>query len=319
MGGIAGEAPPAAAAFGDAGGPGLERLCDLQRHVRCLRAGTPLLLRRACGGRSGTPTAGGGREELEICKVWVSQDLTALCWQGLEGDSPEGEVQEVALSSIAAVAEDSPVQVVASGEDCEDHFALTVLLRRDMPTSASDPQPVAVMPLGLVFASAEDLRSWRDGLEFLCRGCPVGRFKAPAALRPLAAPPAAAEQCASAASEDSSAATLPTPERLEQQKVELAALRLENDALHDGVRSRDATIYDLQGSGMSRPELTAGVDEVAVLQRKNHRLQRDLRSKQQTVLELMRIVKRASAKQGVGGQRRSKDEDLPGLAALSQP
>lgn len=250
-----------------------EQFLEMRRHVRRLQGGTPLLLRT---------TSAGGQEDLSICTFWVTQDLQTLRWRDQEGS---GSVREVPLSAVTEVEEERSGD---DGNDEDGHYALILKLKR--PGSA----PTA---MGLICSSSEDLESWRDGLKFLVRGPPQANSAA------------AAPTGAGATAQDGE-----LRRRLQLQEELCERLQQENGMLREIVKRKDATIAELLRDNQSRPTAAERCNktestsresdehlqfrEVAILRRKNRRLQKDLKAKQQTVAELLQLVGRVTQQQG---------------------
>lgn len=295
-----------------------EQFLEIRRHVKRMQVGTPLLLRIGGAAASGPGGAGGGQEDLRICTFWVTKDLQTLCWHEQENDGP---VQEVPLSAIADVVEDTSRQ----GED-EEHHALTVVLR---PGKGAGKQVPGVM--GLICASPEDLASWHYGLKFLAGSLPPPQSPSAAKSGTAAnASPAPVNNNAQVVLEQGAAGTAQPQEpalrsaedseqddKLRQSLREATEanekLKKENDLLREVVKQKDAAIAmllrDLQsrstmGERCGKTESTSresdehlSYREAAILRRKNRRLQKAVRAKQQTVTELLQLVGRVTAQQ----------------------
>eukprot|EP00929_Paragymnodinium_shiwhaense_P107205 TRINITY_DN7328_c0_g1_i2.p1 TRINITY_DN7328_c0_g1~~TRINITY_DN7328_c0_g1_i2.p1 ORF type:complete len:550 (+),score=215.38 TRINITY_DN7328_c0_g1_i2:118-1767(+) len=270
---------------------------EIRRHVKRLQTGTPLLLR--------LPTQS-GQENLQIVHLWLSQDLQTLLWNQHDddkADSAESARQQVPLTAVSQVIEEEDT----SNDDDEDgHYALSLVIR---PTKGCPSS------LGLVLASPEDLAAWRDGLRFLLTAAekataalqvpsptpsPSGKSSGSLANgRPPASPAAAA---AVAARRDQV-----LEEKVAEQEKLIAALKQENTLLNDVVKRKDATIATLmrnaeQQEKCSKTELTSRESddhlrdrEVAMLKRKNKRLQKELQAKKATVSELLQTLSRLNA------------------------
>lgn len=262
----------------------VEQFLVIRRHVKRLQSGTPLLL------RSSTAP---GQENLQICTFSVSPDLQILRWRDQEGS---GTVHEVPLSQITSVDED---RTPGCPTDGESHFALNVKL---LPNAASRSMPTS---MELICCSLEDLESWRDGLKFLVGG--------PAALISKAAqssvPPSPSLQRGRQLDE-----TDELRQRLRLQEELCQKLEQENSMLREIVKRKDATIAELVKDNQNR---AAGADrcnktestsresdehlqfrEVAILRRKNKRLHKDLKAKQQTVSDLLKLLGQVTQQQG---------------------
>lgn len=280
----AGEVPPT---------EDMEQFLELRRHVKKMQAGTPLLVRSV---------GDGGQDELQICTFSVSQDLQTLRWTDQEGS---GATREVPMSSVVDVSEDSPpVAASQTGEDA--HHGLTLTLRQGDRKASRE--------MNLICASPEDLVAWREGLRFLIVAQP-GPVSAP----PTAAPPAAARPAAKASSTPASIGSSAQGGsgdlvwQLAKEREANEKLRQENEALREQLKRKDATIGELLRDAQSqavkdRPIKTESTSresdihlhdrEVAILQRKNQRLRKALKAKQQTVSELLKLVGKVTAQQG---------------------
>ncbi|CAK0872705.1 unnamed protein product, partial [Prorocentrum cordatum] len=257
---------------------------EMRRHVKRLQAGSPLLLRVAPG-----PGGSSGDAGLDICKFWVTKDLLSLKWQEQEGT---GKVCEVPLSAITDVVEAAP-----EGQEADpDHYAISVALRPGTAPGAMD----------LMCASPEDFESWRDGLKFLI-GSTGSQTSSPQARSPQGAAAAAA-----AGSRSSRCQEL---ERELQKQLEVSMdLQRENQQLREAASQKDAAIVqlvtDLQAKSSStdrcnKTESTSHESdnhlrdrEVAILQRKNGRLRKELHAKQRTISDLLKLVGKVTAQQG---------------------
>lgn len=276
----------------------VEQFMAIRRHVKRLQSGTPLLLRSI---------SASGQENLQICTFSVSQDLQILRWRDQEGS---GTVHEVPLSQVTSVEED---RTAGSPSDGESHFALKVKL---LPNSTSRSM---LTSMELICCSLEDLESWRDGLKFLVFG--------PASLISQAAqssvPPSPSLQRGRQLDEtDELRKQLRLKEELCQK------LEQENSMLREIVKRKDSTIAELVKDNQNR---AAGADrcnktestsresdehlkfrEVAILRRKNTRLQKDLKAKQQTVSDLLKLLGQVTQQQGAesSAQEETAAEDV---------
>lgn len=240
-----------------------EEFLALRRHVRKLQAGTPLLLR--------TQGAQGQDLDLQICSFQISQDLQLLSWRDCEGSGPS---RQIPLSKIVAV-EDASLSSLPGASNGEGHHALQVKLRQEKG-SALPAQ------IELICTSKEDLEAWLHGLRFLVADQGGEVAKAPQGK--------------------SSEQGLQEKLRLQEQLCE--QLRQENSMLRDIVKRKDETISELLRDSQSKSIKTESTSresdehlqyrEVAILRRKNKRLQLDLKSKQQTIAGLLKLVERLS-------------------------
>ncbi|CAJ1351341.1 unnamed protein product [Effrenium voratum] len=168
-----------------------------------------------------------------------------------------GSACRLPLAAIAAVDVSSP----GTG----GHFALKVQLRE---RQANLPQT-----LELICTSKDDLESWHQGLRFL-----IGDGAAESATADL-------------------------EQKLKWQEQLIERLQQENNMLREIVKRKDATIADLlrdQNKSIKTESTSRESDEhlqyreVAILRRKNKRLQNELKSKQQTISGLLKLVDRLS-------------------------
>lgn len=280
-----------------------EQFLEVRQHVKRMQAGTPLLFR----------TAGNdGREELQICTCWISEDLKTLKWQEQEGN---GSTRELPLNAIVDV-------VVENVDDAmeESHFALSLVLRAGFGEGRT---PSVV---GFICASPEDLTSWRDGLKFLAGALP------PPGLPPKS-PTGMADNVGKKATTPSSTNATVDPciiqnsgrpqawgasgelqQQLKQQIEANEKLQKENSMLREVVKRKDTTIAQLLSDLQNRSTIAERCNktestsresdehlrdrDAMILRRKNHRLQKTLRAKQQTISELLRLVGRVTQQQG---------------------
>jgi len=262
-----------------AGDKDFDEFLEIRRHIKRLQAGTPLLLRRVLEN---------SQEDLQICTFFVTQDLQTLRWREQEGT---GESHDVPVANIVAI-EDESSGVEDSDED--HHYALTLQVR-----SKSKRTGAGLSKLGLICSSVEDLVSWRDGLKFL--------VAEPAAPRRTAEPAGGSDQDL----------------RLQLQLQEELGERLqqENTMLREIVTRKDAIISEMQKSERcSKTESSSRESdehlhdrEVAILRRKNKKLQTELKGKQKTVKELLEMVGRLSQQQGA--ESSAQEEEATAVAA----
>ncbi|CAK9090818.1 unnamed protein product [Durusdinium trenchii] len=221
-------------------------------------SGTPLLLNIL-----------GGQEDLQICAFQVSQDLQTLTWRECEGNGPS---RRLPLSAIGSVQETSVPRNGGGG----GHFALQVRLREAVPNV---PQAFE-----LICTSKEDLDSWHQGLRFL-----MGDESEMAS-------PAKESRTESRPEEKASSRAAKAQEELCER------LQQENLMLKEMIKRKDATIAELLKDSKSiKTESTSRESdehlqfrEVAILRRKNKRLQSELKSKQHTISGLLKLVERLS-------------------------
>ncbi|CAE7715935.1 unnamed protein product [Symbiodinium sp. KB8] len=174
----------------------------------------------------------------------------------------------------------------------EGHHALQVKLRQDCGTQSllipgqsevsSEKGSAAPAQIELICTSKEDLEAWLHGLRFLVADQGGEVAKAPQGK--------------------SSEQGLQEKLRLQEQLCE--QLRQENSMLRDIVKRKDETISELLRDSQSKSIKTESTSresdehlqyrEVAILRRKNKRLQLDLKSKQQTIAGLLKLVERLS-------------------------
>jgi len=248
-----------------AGDPHFEEFLEIRRHVKRLQTGTPLLL-RAVDEK--------GQEDLQICTFWVTSDLQQIKWREQEGS---GSVCELPISAIAKIVDES---TGANDEGDDHHYAITLLLK------AKSKKAAAPASLGLICSSVEDLVHWREGLKFLVEETNEDK--------PAKAEPPADQQ------------------QLRLQEELCQRLQQENAMLREIVKRKDATIAELlrdqSKAGTDRFSKTESTSresdehlqfrEVAILRRKNRRLQKDLKAKQQTITELLQLLGKVTQQQG---------------------
>lgn len=238
-----------------------EEFLALRKHVRRLQQGTPLLLNTL-----------GGQDDLQICAFQISQDLQTLTWRECEGN---GSSKRLPLSSIGSVKE---ISIPRNGSGGEGHFALQVRLRDDQRV------PNVPKTFELICTSQEDLEAWQQGLRFLMGDSDTDTKTA------QPGPPAPSPQA---------------PETAQQLKVQEELnerLQQENQMLREMIKRKDATIAELLRDSKSiKTESTSRESdehlqfrEVAILRRKNKRLQNELKSKQHTISGLLKLVERLS-------------------------
>uniref|UniRef100_A0A7S1B033 PH domain-containing protein n=1 Tax=Noctiluca scintillans TaxID=2966 RepID=A0A7S1B033_NOCSC len=292
-----------------------EQYREIRRHARRMQAGTPLLLQSVIN----------SKEELQICTFWISQDLQQLRWTVQDAD---GEVHEVPVSNIVEVLEDKsdvPEMGFARGQADEQH-SLTVVLRDSQGTSA----------MGLICATPEDMTTWREGLRFIVgaqqlrrpspepvpvpvsvattRSPRVTRAKAPA----FPARPATARRAQ---------VTDDLSQRLSLQEETIGKLKQENTMLQEMMKRKDLTLAQLLRDSQTRStercnktESTSRESddhlrdrEVTILRRKNARLKKTLKTKQQTIAQLLELLGKALKQQGVESsafeEEDEKDDD----------
>lgn len=267
---------------------------------RRMQTGTPMLLQLSGGADSG------GQEEMQICTLWISQDLQTLKWREQEGNGCE---HELPLKAIADVLEDN---TAVTAEE-EGSYSFTIILRNGKGIDKKLPST-----MNLICVSREDLTIWRDGLRLLCG---VSSSVAPAGPSRATAGPAASSSGGrsakgSASKVETEGSTDSLRRRLQKQEEANEKLQKENSLLKEAVRQKDASIAallrDLQsrsrGNGMERCTKTGASSresdehlsyrEAAILQHKNRKLQKTLRAKQQTIAELLRLVGKVTQQQG---------------------
>lgn len=280
-----------------------EQFLEVRQHVKRMQAGTPLLFR----------TVGNdGREELQICTCWITEDLKTLKWQAQEGN---GSTQELPLSAIADV-------VVENVDDAmeESHFALSVVLRAGIGEGRT---PSVV---GFICASPEDLISWRDGLKFLAGALPPPGLprKSPIGMAGNMGEKAATPSSMNATVDpciiqnsrppQASGSSRELEQQLKQQTEANEKLQKENNMLREVVKRKDTTIAQLLRDLQNRSTIAERCNktestsresdehlrdrEAMILRRKNRRLQKTLRAKQQTISELLRLVGHVTQQQG---------------------
>mmetsp|Transcript_131919 Transcript_131919/g.328982 ORF Transcript_131919/g.328982 Transcript_131919/m.328982 type:complete len:564 (-) Transcript_131919:98-1789(-) len=273
----------------------MEQFLELRRHVKRMQAGTPLLLRIA---------SDSGQEQLQICTFFVTQDLQTLRWKDQEGS---GTVHEVPMSAVVEVSEDSTTSSsILPGRKGEDsHHGLTLTLRKGERNATTE--------MGLICASPEDLISWREGLKFLIVAQPGPVVPSPAASTSSRVAKASSPVAASS-SKVVSGVEEDLRRKLAQEKEANEKLRLENEMLKETIKRKDATINELVRDAQSQAVKDRSIKtestsresdqhlhdrEVAILQRKNQRLRKALKAKQQTVAELLKLVGKVTAQQGL--------------------
>ncbi|CAE7664600.1 unnamed protein product [Symbiodinium pilosum] len=239
-----------------------EEFLTLRRHVRKLQAGTPLLLR--------SQGAQGQDLDLQICAVQISQDLQFLSWRDSEGN---GSTKQLPLNKILAV-EDTSLPSLPGNSDGDGHHALQVKLRQEKGLGLP-------AQIELICTSKEDQEAWLQGLRFLVAD------KGSEEKIPQGKPSEQGLQ-----------------EKLKLQEQLCEQLRQENNMLRDIVKRKDETIAELLRDSQSKSIKTESTSresdehlqyrEVAILRRKNKRLQLDLKSKQQTIAGLLKLVERLS-------------------------
>lgn len=303
---------PVVVTMGGEGGPGaggppareeLEEFLEIRRHVKRIQAGTPVLLRKAAV----------GGESLQICTVWVSQDLQTICWKEQEGGHAQGKSR---INLIVGIEEEEDVENIDDGED--GHFELNLKLRAG-PNQKPDS-------MSLICASPEDLTSWKEGLQFLVGSLPLEQplssqsaaAPAPASVNTTARPVlrgGGGSKAAAPAVTDADNKAAADPElmiKLKQQEELIAKLRQENGLLAEITKRKDASIAELMRDVQNRPteqcSKTASTSresdehlkdrEMTVLQGKNKRLRKELHAKQQTVKELLQTLGRLNAQYG---------------------
>jgi len=204
----------------------------------------------------------GGQDDLQICAFQISQDLQTLMWRECEGN---GSSKRLPLSSIASVKE---ISVPKNGTGGEGHFALQVRLREDQHV------PNVPKTFELICTSKDDLEAWQHGLLFLM-GDQNG---------------------------DESPSTKAPETKLKDKEELCERLQQENNMLKEMIKRKDATIAELLRDSKSiKTESTSRESdehlqfrEVAILRRKNKRLQNELKSKQHTISGLLKLVERLS-------------------------
>lgn len=271
----------------------------VRRHVKRLQSGTPVLLRTITND---------GQEDLQICTFWVTQDLQTLRWREQEG---AGSAREVPLSAVASITEDE------DEEDGDTHNTIILTMKKAAGSSASWPATI-----GLICASAEDTKSWTEGLSFLVSSPETVAAPSPKAS-PLTSPSAAARQApAPAAVVPAPSATAgPSEEQkrqLRQQAELISRLQCENKELREESRRKDAIIMELQRRASPPGPKTESSSresddhlkfrEVAMLRSKNRRLQKALRAKQQTVNDLLQLVGKVTSQQAAESSAAETDD-----------
>mmetsp|Transcript_32086 Transcript_32086/g.73326 ORF Transcript_32086/g.73326 Transcript_32086/m.73326 type:complete len:482 (+) Transcript_32086:60-1505(+) len=268
-----------------AAGKGAE--ASTARRMQQMQMGAPILLR----------ITGGKQEELQICKLSISRDLKLLRWQEQEGD---GLTREVPLSSIAEIKE--------AESSSDGYHALIVNLDGTQGKRSME----------LICASVEDFEVWRDGLRFLA----------------VAATRSAAEQLVHKSISDSEAARSAVQDQslralVKKQEEMIAKLKQENATLIEVVQRKDATIAKLLRDAQARSSLAERCSktestsresddhlryrEHVMLQQKNEKLRKALKSKQKQVSELLemlgRVMKENGAESAYEDDKELTDED----------
>eukprot|EP00930_Biecheleria_cincta_P046672 TRINITY_DN32217_c0_g1_i1.p1 TRINITY_DN32217_c0_g1~~TRINITY_DN32217_c0_g1_i1.p1 ORF type:complete len:473 (-),score=144.53 TRINITY_DN32217_c0_g1_i1:46-1464(-) len=261
-----------------AGDKDFDEFLEIRRHIKRLQAGTPLLLRKVLAN---------GQEDLQICTFLVTQDLQTLRWREQEGT---GESHDVPIANIVAI-EDESTGVDDSDED--HHYALTLQVR-----SKSGRGGAGVTRLGLICSSVEDLLSWRDGLRF------------------LVAEPEPTRRAEPASRNDQD-----LRRQLQLQEELCERLQQENAMLREIVTRKDAIISEMQKSERCNKTESSSREsdehlhdrEVAILRRKNRKLQNELKGKQKTIKELLDMVGRLSQQQGA--ESSAQEEEATAMIA----
>jgi len=257
------------------------------RRIQQMQMGAPILLR----------ITGGKQDELQICKLSISRDLKLLRWQEQEGD---GLTREVPLSSIAEIKE---------AESSSDGYHALIV-------SLDGTQGKRTMEL--ICAAVEDFEVWRDGLRFLA----------------VAATRSEAEQQVNRAISESQAMRIAVQDKsleavVKRQEEMIAKLKQENTTLTEVVKRKDATIAELLRDAQARSSLAERCSktestsresddhlryrEHVMLQQKNEKLRKALKSKQKQVSELLemlgRVMKDTGAESAYEEDKELTDED----------
>jgi len=294
---------------GETGAEEFDQFMEVRRHVRQMQTRTPMLLQLSGGADS-------GGQEMQICTLWITQDLQKLKWREQEGNGSE---HELPLDTVADVVEDN----TAVDAEEEGSYSFTIVLRNGKGTDKKLPSAMT-----LICASREDFTSWRDGLQLLAGG--VSLSAAAAGPSEATPGPAASSEGRSAKGSASKVETEGSTESLQRrlQKHEEAneTLQKENGLLKELVRRKDASIAallrDLQsrssGNAMERCTKTGASSresdehlryrEEAILRHKNRKLQKTLRAKQQTIAELLQLVGKVTQQHGAETESSAVEE-----------
>lgn len=253
----------------------------------------------------------GCQEHLEICVFQVDPAGKTLQWFSNNNDD---DSDQVAIGSIADVSEERPGRGEELGEEGGMiQVTFTGASRRD--------------PMQMIFASAEDVVTWRDGLRFLVDVARAeqrsGSPKAKASPGKAVASQGGSRQVSRV---DAAAAGAPASkvsagvgqllERIQLQEELIKELREENSVLtdiakqkDDLVRQKDLEIANLmkelknrgsKSENFNKTESTSRESddhlrdrEMAVLRSDNKRLKKQLHKKQVTITNLMQTLQSA--------------------------
>lgn len=269
------------------------------QHVKEMVTGTPLLLRQL--GEKG------GKENLQIHVFQVDSKCQVLSWTDTDG-SPAGDVS---ISSIVDVSEET-------SNDPED---MGGMLRVTSVNAKGLEQT-----MDMIFASREDVITWRDGLRFLVDAAHSTKAASPTASVAISKKARTSEVVAGAGlSTAEGASERQLVERIQLQQDLISELRQENRVLHDITKQKDEITkqkdleiarlsQELKNRGtkmeqLSKTESTSRESddhlrdrEMAIVKRKNLRLKKMVQKKQKTITNLMQTLQNA-----LGGQASDAD------------
>jgi len=276
------------------------------QHVKEMKKGTPLLLRKL--------GENAGQENLHIFVFQVDTSSKFLKWTETDGS----RVSQVPISSIADVCEER-------SNDPED---MGGMIRVTFAEKEGSEPP----PMDLIFASREDVVTWRDGLRYLVDAArsangarsPNG-VRSPSAAVAASKRPRTAGAGAPATEAPVSAGVGQLLERIQLQQELITELREENGVLNEIVKQKDDILKqkDLaiehlmqelksrgtKGEHCGKTESTSRESddhlrdrEMAILKRKNLKLKKMMAKKQQTIANLI-----ATLQSAVGGQASDAD------------
>lgn len=249
-----------------------EQFLRLRQQVRQMQAGTPLLMRIE---------EENGAEDLRICNFWVSEDLHKLCWD----DKDSNTSNDIQITSIEAIVAEP---------DAGDSGHASIILQLREGNSVE-----------LICATSEDFVTWKDGLEFLS-----GDPNPPSGA---VAPPSEVSELTEASIDTTDQIEEELTRKLKQQQEATNNLRRDCETLREASARKDATIArllaDLQGrnAGNTHYNKTASSSqesdahlaerEIQVLKQKNKQLGAALQAKQDTITELMDLLRRCLQRQ----------------------
>lgn len=269
------------------------------KHVEEMMKGTPLLLRMMGDGP--------GAEKMKIYVFQVDSTGQFLQWSEADG-SPAGKVP---ISSIVDVAEESSNE----SEDMGGMIRVTSVENQGFEQQ-----------MDLIFASPEDVVTWRDGLRFMVDAARTPNASSPKASALASKRPRTAGGNSGPGTSTAQGTSMgQLAERIQLQDELILELRQENSVLNQIAKQKDeivkqkdlaiaALMQEVKNRGTksdhsSKTESTSRESdnhlrdrEMAIIKGKNSKLKKMVEKKQRTITNLMQTLQSA-----LGGQTSDAD------------